>query len=256
MLVLRSLLFNALFYVWLIGLMLVGIPSLFFGREGTFYFARLWAKGTLWLLRVICGLDVEFRGVGKIPAGGYILAPKHQSIWETFALTLHASDFTYIVKRELTWIPLFGWYLKAGEQIAINRSTGRAALSEAVRRTRKVLAAGRQVFIFPEGTRRPAGAPPVYKFGVAAIYNDSGAPCVPVALNSGLFWARRSFLRRPGTVVVEYLDPIQPGLDKQAFLATLQDRLETASNRLIDEAVARDPSLAAIVEHNRTAESP
>jgi 1-acyl-sn-glycerol-3-phosphate acyltransferase len=90
---------------------------------------------------------------------------------------------------------------------------------------------------------------------VAAIYNDSGAPCVPVALNSGLFWARRSFLRRPGTVVVEYLDPIQPGLDKQTFLSTLQDRLEAASNKLIDEAVARDPSLAAIVEHNRTAES-
>ena len=247
MLFLRSLLFNTLFYVLLIGLMVFGLPVLLFGRHGVFALARAWAYGTFWLARVICGLDVEFRGIERIPTGGYILAPKHQSIWETFALTVYARDFSYIVKRELTWLPLFGWYLKAAEQIAINRSSGRAALNEVTSRARELLAAGRQLFIFPEGTRRPAGAPPVYKFGVAAIYAESNAPCVPVALNSGLFWPRRSFMRRPGKIVVEYLEPIAPGLSKDVFLALLQERMETATNRLIAEAVQADPSLQDVL---------
>ena len=107
------------------------------------------------------------------------------------------------------------------------------------------------MFIFPEGTRRPIGAPPQYKFGVAHIYRESGVPCVPVALNSGLFWPRRSLLLRPGTVVLEYLPPIEPGLEREEFFQTLQDRMETATEKLIDEAVARDPSLAPIVARNR-----
>jgi 1-acyl-sn-glycerol-3-phosphate acyltransferase len=247
MLVLRSLVFNALFYVVLIGLMIVGLPALLFGRHAVFGVARAWARSSLWLLKVICGLDTEFRGMERLPEGGYILAPKHQSIWETFALTLHAKDFSYILKRELTLIPVFGWYLKAAEQIAINRSSGRAALTEATSRAREVLGQGRQIFIFPEGTRRPAGAPPLYKFGVAAIYADTCVPCVPVALNSGLFWARRSFVRRPGKIVVEYLEPIPPGLGRDAFLSLLQERMESATNRLIAEAVRADPSLAEVV---------
>jgi 1-acyl-sn-glycerol-3-phosphate acyltransferase len=251
MLVLRSLVFNALFYAVLIGLMIIGLPTIFMGRHAVFALARTWARASLWLLKVICGLDAEFRGLERIPGGGYIIAPKHQSIWETFALTLHAKDFSFILKRELTYIPFFGWYLKAAEQIAINRSSGRAALSEATSRAREVLKQGRQIFIFPEGTRRPAGAPPVYKYGVAAIYTDTGVPCLPVALNSGLFWARRSFVRRPGKIVVEYLEPIQPGLRRDAFLKELQDRMETATNRLIAEAVGSDPRLEEVVARAR-----
>ena len=244
---LRSALFNLLFYANLITLMILGLPTLLMTRHAVFSLARIWAKSSLWLLKVICGTSVEFRGVQNIPEGGYIIAPKHQSIWETFALCLYFPDFSFIIKRELTWIPVFGWYLKKAEQIAINRSSGSAALSEASQRSREILAAGRQLFIFPEGTRRPVGAPPVYKFGVAHIYTQANAQCLPVALNSGLFWPRRSFLRLPGTILVEFLEPIPPGLDRGTFFNLLQDRMEQATNKLIDESVRANPKLSELL---------
>ncbi|HEY8578972.1 MAG TPA: lysophospholipid acyltransferase family protein, partial [Beijerinckiaceae bacterium] len=197
MLALRSLVFNVLFYALMIFLMVVGLPTVLFGRAAVFRLARLWARCSLWLLRAICGLRVEFRGVENLPKGGALFAAKHQSMLETFALTLHGSDFSFILKRELTLIPVFGWYLKAAEQIAIDRKSGRSALDQAVERSKAALAVGRQIFIFPEGTRRAPGAPPLYKTGVSYIYAAADAPCVPIALNTGLFWGRRSFVRRP-----------------------------------------------------------
>lgn len=245
MLVLRSLLFNIAFYLMTTVLMIVGLPLLLAGRHAVFALARAWSGATLWLLRVICGMHVEFRGTDRIPQGGYILAPKHQSAWETIALVRFPPDFSYILKRELTLIPLFGWYLKAAEQIAIDRAKRGAALAQAASKAHAALDAGRQIFIFPEGTRRPPGAPAKYKFGVAAIYAEATSPCVPVALNSGLFWGRRTFVKRPGTVLVEFLEPIPPGLDRQTFFQTLQERLETATDRLVAESLARDPSLGS-----------
>lgn len=251
MLFIRSLLFNLLFYLNTTALVIGGLPTLLLPRHAVFGLARTWARTSLWLLRVICGTQVEFRGTEHIPAAPFIIAPKHQSIWETFALTLLFDDFSYILKRELTYIPLFGWYLWKADQIAINRSKGGAALAQAALRAQDIFAQGRRLFIFPEGTRRPAGAPPKYKFGVAHLYEASGVPCLPIALNSGLFWARRSWIRRPGTIVVQVLEPIAPGIEKQAFFQLLQDRLEAATNELIDEAVERDPSLGTIVAANR-----
>jgi 1-acyl-sn-glycerol-3-phosphate acyltransferase len=248
MLVLRSALFNVLFYLVLVGLMLVGLPTLLFGRHAIFRLARLWSKTSLWLLDKICKLRVEFRGVENIPRGGCIVAPKHQSVWETFALLLFFPDFAFILKRELTFIPVFGWYLARAEQIAINRSDGRTALAQATESARALSRQGRQVLIFPEGTRRPAGGPPVYKFGVAHLYAECGVACLPVALNSGLFWPRRSFVRRPGTVLVEFLAPIAPGLGKDEFFAQLQHRLEAATQGLIDESIARDPRLVQALQ--------
>lgn len=253
MLLLRSLLFNLLFYANMIVLMIVGLPTMFMSRRSVFNLARMWARSSLWLLDRICNLKHEFRGLERRPVAPYIIAPKHQSTWETFALTLIFDDFSYILKRELTYIPVFGWYLWKADQIAINRSRGKTALAQAAARAQQIFAERRLLFIFPEGTRRPAGAPPKYKFGVAHLYETCGVPCVPVALNSGLFWARRSWIRRPGTIVVEVLEPIATGLDKQIFFELLQDRLEVASDRLIVESVARDPSLQAIVESNRHA---
>ena len=253
MIFIRSLVVNVAFYLVLGALIVFGCPVLIFGRRGVLGLARAWGRSSLWLLRVICGLDVEFRGLGNIPTGGFILAPKHQSVWETFALLLFVPDFTYILKRELTWIPFFGWYLLRGEQIAIDRARGSSALAQATRRSCEALENGRQVLIFPEGTRRPVGAPPLYKYGVAAIYAESRVLCVPVALNSGLFWQRRSFIRRPGKVLVEFLEPIQPGLDKHAFLKLLSVRLEGATDRLIAESVAQDPSLNEVLAAGRSA---
>lgn len=236
MLVLRSTLFNVLFYLNLIALMVFGVPALFAGRRGVMFLSGLWGRSSLWLLRVVCGLKVEMRGLHNIPAGGLIVAAKHQSAWEVFALLTVFKDFTYVLKRELMRIPLFGLYVSRGEQIAIDRAKGRTALAQVSQKAIGVLAEGRQLLIFPEGTRRPPGAEPHYKFGVSFLYGETGVRCLPVALNSGLFWPRRSFLRRPGTVVMEFLPPIEPGLSRADFLKLLEERIETASNRLLVEA--------------------
>ena len=244
---LRSLAFNLAFYVNIIVLMIVGLPLILIGRHGVFFIARLWGSSSLWLLETICGLRVEFRGVENIPPGGYILASKHESFLETFALLERATDFAIILKKQLVWIPLFGLYLVGARQIAIDRSRGHAALSQVLEQARAVIGAGRQIIIYPEGTRRPPGAPPRYKYGVAAIYAETKAPCLPVALNTGLYWGRRGFTRRPGAAVIEYLPPIPPGLHRDAFAERLESAIEDACARLNKEAVAADPRLAPVL---------
>jgi 1-acyl-sn-glycerol-3-phosphate acyltransferase len=224
--------------------MILGLPTVLMGRRAVFFMGRLWGACSLRLLKHICRLTVEFRGLQNIPLGGYIIASKHQSFLETFSLIQHAPDFAYVLKRELMYIPIFGWYLWGAEQIAIDRARGRSALAALSDRATKVLRSGRQIFIFPEGTRRPPAALPQYKQGVAHLYADSGAPCLPVALNTGLYWGRRGFARRPGVAVIEYLPPIPIGLDRETFLATLQERIEIACDRLNAEALAKDSSLA------------
>jgi 1-acyl-sn-glycerol-3-phosphate acyltransferase len=253
MLFLRSLLFNIVFFVNMAVLMLIWLPALVMPRQASLSLGRAWGRTSLWWLEKIVGLKVEFRGLENIPKGAIIVACKHQSIWDTFVLPLHFPDFSYILKHELVFIPFFGWYLMSAEQIGIDRAKGGRVLPQITTKAKALFAQGRQLFIFPEGTRRPAGAPAQYKFGVAHIYRETGAPCVPVALNSGLFWPRRSFIVRPGTVVLEYLPPIEPGLEARTFFELLQRTIETASDRLIEEAVAQDPSLAAIVARNRDA---
>ena len=247
MLIARSLLFNALFYLITIFLMIVGLPTLLFGRRGVLALARLWGAISLWLLRLICDLRVDFRGVDNIPPGGALVAVKHQSFLETFALLKHTPDFAIILKRQLTFVPLFGLYLVVSKQIAIDREQGLKALRQVVSATKPVLAAGRKVIIYPEGTRRPPGAPPEYKSGVAALYAEGKAPCLPVAVNTGLFWKRRSLFRRPGIAVIQFLRPIQPGLGRAAFMRMLEDAIEAGCVRLNAEAIARDPALVAIV---------
>lgn len=241
----RSAVFNICFFAVTAILMIAGLPTLFGDRHSVFRLARLWSRISLWLLARICGMQVEFRGVENIPSGSFILAAKHQSALETFALVEHVDDFSFILKRELTLIPLFGWYLKRAEMIAIDRASGRAALEQAIERSRALLAEGRSVFIFPEGTRTKPGADPKYKTGVTHIYAATGASCVPVALNTGLYWPRRSFRKYPGTAVIEFLPVIQPGLERPEFLQLLQSRIENASNRLIADSLATDPSASS-----------
>lgn len=253
MIFLRSLLFNIAFYVNVTVIMIVGLPAMLINRAAILEIARIWGRSSLWLLDKICGIKVEFRGLEHLERNGCIIAAKHQSVWETFALTTRVGDFTFILKRELTRIPLFGQYLVRANQIAIDRNSRSLALRQLIEQSTAAIADGRVIFIFPEGTRRPAGAPPAYKSGVTHLYAAAHAPCVPVALDSGLFWPRRKFLRRPGTVVVEFLPVIPPGLPKAAFFRLLQERIETATDRLIAEALAKDPSLAANLEKNLSA---
>jgi 1-acyl-sn-glycerol-3-phosphate acyltransferase len=234
----RSLLFNALFYLNVIVLMIVALPTLALPYRFLRPFIRSYSRISLWLLRVICGTKVEWRGAEKIPKGACIVACKHQSLWETFSLYAVLEDPAYVLKRELMWIPLFGWYMAKAGLIPIDRGAGVSALSRMTARARAALEQSRQVVIFPEGTRRPPGAAPTYRPGVAHLYKRAGVPCVPLALNSGLFWPRRSLLRFPGTILVEVLDPIPPGLDSRAFLARLQSVLEDATARLVQESRA------------------
>jgi 1-acyl-sn-glycerol-3-phosphate acyltransferase len=235
MLVLRSILFNVAYYLNLSLWMIAALPTLVMPRGVFVRVAREWAGSSLWLLRVIAGTRVEFRGLEKIPRGGLLVASKHQSLWETFALLRIFDDPAYVLKRELMWIPVFGWYAWKARSVPINRRGGSAALVTMNQRAREEVEAGRQIIIFPEGTRRPPGAEPAYKYGIAHLYDRLGVPCVPIALNSGKFWPRRSLIRRPGTIVVEILDAIEPGLPRDAFFVQLQETIEPASDALLRE---------------------
>jgi len=231
----RSAIFNVLFYFNLLVQIVPAFVAMFLWRRAMLDVARFWTRTNLWLLRVICDIRVEFRGRERIPPGPLLVACKHQSMWETFALLMLLPDPAYIMKRELMWIPFFGWYTWKAGMIGINRSKGSRALAEMTAAARQALAHKRQIVIFPEGTRRPPGAPPRYKYGIAHLYGELGAHCLPVALNSGLFWPRRSWWRYPGTIRVEALEPIPPGMSKDTFFAQLQDVIETTTARLIME---------------------
>lgn len=232
---LRSLLFQALFYLNTVFWLMVALPTVFMPYRAVLWVAKTWGRVNLVLLRV-AGIKFEVRGRERIPAGPLIVASKHQSTWETTALMPLFDNPLFILKRELQWIPVFGWLLIKGRMVPVNRGAGSQALADMTERARVELSRGRQLIIFPEGTRRPAGAEPRYKYGVAHLYAAEGVPCLPIALNSGVFWPRHSLMLRPGTVVVEILDPIMPGLDKDVFFKRLQDVIETATARLIAEA--------------------
>ena len=233
----RSAIFNIAFYTTFVGLMVLGLPCLAMRRRACMVVVRLWARLSVWLLRVICGTRVEFRNLHLLPKGASILAVKHQSFLETFALITVLDDFSYVLKKELSDVPFFGWYVRASEQIAVDRAKRGGAIARLQKAVQDKLRAGRQVVIFPEGTRRPIASAPDYKVGVAALCAASRVPCTPVALNTGLFWPRRSFLRRPGTVVIEFLPPIATGLAKRDFMEALTGAIEPATDALVAEAL-------------------
>jgi 1-acyl-sn-glycerol-3-phosphate acyltransferase len=238
----RSLLFNVLFYVTTTLFVVIGSPLLFAPRRWAMAALKVHSNFELWLLRTIVGTTIEVRGEENIPQGPCLVASKHQSAWETFALIPLFRDPALLMKRELFFIPFHGWFSKKFQMIPVDRDKGPSALRRMLREAKKRIDDGREIIIFPEGTRRPPGAPPDYKTGIVLLYDALDVPCLPVALNSGLFWPRRSVIRRPGTIVVEILPPIPPGLPRDEFLRRLQVAIEGASGRLLVEAGA--PELA------------
>ena len=231
--VVTSLLFNILFYCNLIMWVIVHMPVLVLPQRYVLGVARRWSASSLWLLEHVAGIKADFRHLERIPNQGILVASKHQSFWETFALFQVFDAPAFVLKRELTWIPIFGWYLKKVGCVAVNRETGEQSVRGMVTQVKEILRQGRQVIIFPEGTRRAPGAPPDYKRGIVLLYRMCKAPCVPVALNSGLFWPRRRFIRNPGTVVVEICPAIEPGQHHEVFLNNLQTTIEETTERLI-----------------------
>lgn len=248
----RSLLFNLLFYVTTTLFVVIGSPLLFAPRAWAMIGLRTHARFELFLLEQIVGLKLEVRGTEKLPKGACLIAAKHQSAWETFGLIPIFRDPALLMKRELFFIPFHGWFSHKFEMIPVDRDKGPAALRRMLKEAKTRIEDGREIIIFPEGTRRPPGAPPDYKTGIVLLYDALDVPCVPVALNSGLFWPRRSLTRRPGTVIVEILDPIPPGLPRAEFLERLKAAIETASNRLLAEARAGEPRAKAAVNPSLT----
>ena len=235
----RSLLFNLCYFAWTMLLGILALPALVLPKAAVFAVSRLWARGVLWLLANLVGLGHEIRGRGRVPAGPVIYAVKHQSAWETIVFAVLIPGFAGVYKRQLALIPLFGWYLLRADMIPIDRGAGAGALRAMLAQARKVVGEGRSIVVMPEGTRTAPGSRRPYHPGIAALYRQLGLPVVPAALNSGVFWGRRSFVKSPGCITFEFLEPIAPGLDRRAFMALLEERIETAAERLRGEAEAR-----------------
>ena len=233
---LRSLVFQAAFYAWTAGLGLLTLPVLLLPRPAVLGVARLWIDVTFWLLAAIVGLTYEIRGREHCASGRAIYAIKHQSAWDTLMLMRLFRDPAIVMKGELAWMPFVGWYLVRLGMIPIDRRSGAVALRRMVRMAKARIAEGRDVVVFPEGTRTAPGRERPYRPGIAALYAALDLPVVPVALNSGLYWARRAFTKRPGRIAVAMLPAIPPGLAREPFMSGLRERIETETARLHDEA--------------------
>lgn len=238
MITLRSIVFNVVFYVNLALFLLLGSWFYVTPRKWSIRALQAWGRSSIFWLRVLAGIRMEVRGQDKIPQGPCLVAGKHQSFWETFAILPLVDDPAMVLKKELTYIPFFGWFIPKFRMIPVERSAGTQALKDMITRAEREIAAGRQVVIMPEGTRRAPDDPPDYKPGAAALYGKLDVPCVPFALNSGLFWPRRKFLRYPGTIVISFLDPIPPGLNRKVFQARLEEAIETETRKLVAEGRA------------------
>ncbi|MEW9805620.1 lysophospholipid acyltransferase family protein [Mesorhizobium sp. ZMM04-5] len=243
MLYIRSLAFNFAFYVNLIAQMIFWTPYYFLApRLKAWFVPKFWSRSCLWLYDKIAATKSDIRGLENLPSGSFILAPKHQSFWDAIAFFPYLEDPLYILKRELTWIPFFGWYIMKQRLIPVHRGSRARALKSVVAATKAELARNpRQLIIYPEGTRRAPGDEPAYKYGIVELYAQLGLPVVPVAHVAGLYWPRRKFLRFPGTIHARFLPPIPAGLDKNEFMRRLIAETEAACDELLVEA-ARAPN--------------
>lgn len=235
MLLLRSLLFTLAFYVTTALFLVLGSWLLLGPRSWAMAGLTTHAIVSVWLLKMIAGTKLEVRGREKLPGGAVLVVSKHQSAWDTFGLVPLFRDPAIVLKDELKWIPFYGWFCVKFEHILVKRDKAARALKAMIADAQQRAGQGREIVIFPEGTRQAPGAPPDYKPGYVALYEALGLPCVPLALNSGLFWPRRSLLRLPGTIIVEFLDPIPPGLSRKEFRALLEERLEAGATQLVAE---------------------
>lgn len=235
MTLLRTILFMMFFALESAVINILLLPALILPRKATVYCSRAWSGTTLWGLKVFAGLTYEVRGSAPKNTG-VLVASKHMSMWDTLALYLILFDPAAVAKRSLLYIPFYGWYIWKAGVISIDRDGKAAALRKMAADAKAALAQGRPILIFPEGHRQEPGAPPAYKPGVAGLYMQFGVPCIPVALNSGLFWT--GFLKKPGNIVVEFLETIPPGLKRAEFMRTLEAQIETATTALVAEGRA------------------
>lgn len=240
---LRSLVYNFMFYIVTIGIVVFGIPFLLLPKKWTMEFVyKTQARTCLWLLKIICHIHHEVRGRENLPRGPFIIAAKHQSAWDAFGFTPSLRYPVMILKQELKFLPVLGWYIIKFGFVPVHRGKGRKAILQLIKDVKERMTCREcELFIFPEGTRRAPGAKPRYKQGIYHLYKNLNMPVVPVAVNSGMLWPRRKFLRYPGTVITSFLTPIPPGLDQQTFMARLENNIETASLDLARETLSNYP---------------
>ena len=221
------------FFLW----MLIGSPFLLLPRRALIRMMSVWGKVFIGFCRVFAGLKLEIRGREHLPEGPVLIAAKHQSAWETLALLGLFDDPCFVMKRELQKIPLMGQYIIRSHQIPLNRQGGPSDMKKLIKMAKTEVHAGqgRQIILFPEGTRRPVDAPPEYRNGISMIYSMLDVACVPLAHNAGLFWPNGYTPSRTGTIIVEFLPAIPAGMPRDAFQQMIEQQLETASSRLVAE---------------------
>ena len=248
---LRSFLFQISFYVWTAFLAVLYLPLLLMSRRTMQAGTRFWLRGLLFLATTICGIRYRIIGREWLPVGPAVIAAKHQSAWDPMIFHQLLDDPVFAVKRELFAVPLIGWYMDKAGCIRIDRSSPVRAMRTMIDGAKEALADGRQIIIFPEGTRVPPGQRQPYHAGVSGLYGRGNAPVIPVALNSGVFWGRRAFRKYPGEITVEILPPVPSGLDRASFLHELNQRMESASERLCAEADQQLPPHWRLAERGR-----
>lgn len=232
MILLRSILFVIWFYGTMAFWGLLYMPAVLLGHDKYIWHSmRGWGKATVWGLRWIVGAKVVFEGLENVPKGAALIASKHQATLDTVLPVLHVSEPVFVVKKELEKMPVFGFYMK--RMIPVDRDAGAKALKDMLRASRAAIAKGRQIVIYPEGTRQELDAPPDYKPGIVAMYRDLNLPVTPMALNTGMVWKPSGLIRRPGTVTVKFLPPIPPGLSREDFMRELENAIESESQALL-----------------------
>ncbi len=251
MIAIRSFLFQISFFAWTALLAVLYLPLLLMSRRTMQAGTRFWLRGLLFLATVICGIRYRIVGRERLPVGAAVIAAKHQSAWETMIFHQLMDDPVFAIKRELFAVPLIGWYMRKAGCIRIDRSSPVRAMRTMIEGANQALAEGSQVVIFPEGTRVAPGKRQPYHAGVSGLYGRDKAPVIPVALNSGVFWGRRAFRKYPGEITVEILPPMPSGLDRAGFLHQLQQKIESASDRLCAEADQQLPPQWRLAKRSR-----
>jgi 1-acyl-sn-glycerol-3-phosphate acyltransferase len=234
MIFLRSTVFNILLVLITLLLGILGLPLVLGPRRWVCGLRDFWIRIVLAILKVTVGLSHRVEGIENLPTGPFMVASKHQSAWETLALHTIFSDPSIVLKRELLKLPVLGFYIAKVGMVPIDRGAGGSALKYMITEARRASGAGRPILIFPQGTRVAPGEDVPYHSGVFALYRALDCPVVPVALNSGSFWSRQAFFKRPGTITVRILPTMKRGIDRKTFMKSLEDTIETAT-REIDE---------------------
>ncbi len=230
---LRSLLFYIFLGLWTIFLGIVCLPSFLLKAGYLKILAKIWIKGIFLILRLTCNITYEIQGSHHLPSKPVIIASKHQSAFETFALYLHIKNSVFIHKKQLFYIPIFGQYLKKINMISIDRSEGTKSLKKILLETKKNILIGNSIIIFPEGTRKRPGEPTKYKSGIYAIYKEASSEIMPVALNSGNFWPKHTFIKKPGKIIIKFLEKIPNNLEKFDLLNKIESNIESETNKII-----------------------